>query len=85
MPEHSDTTPEPRTSDTDASKTDATEFGADDARRAAHATEPGLGAEGETTDEPDTVTGNAVDVDSDGDEDYRASKPVPAEGGGPLP
>jgi hypothetical protein len=73
MAENSDTTPDPLKSD----------FDAEDAYRAAHATEPGLGSEGEADDEIDTVTGNAID--SDDGETFPASKPVPADGEGPLP
>ncbi|WP_150307279.1 hypothetical protein [Planctomonas psychrotolerans] len=78
MSEHSDTTPDPS-----ATPSGTTDFDAEDARRAAHATEPGLGVEGETDDELDTMTGNAIDTD--GGQDFPASKPVPAEGEGPLP
>lgn len=57
----------------------------DEAKRAAHATEPGMGSEGSSVDDPNTIADDVVDPDHDGDTGYPPSKPVPADGGGPLP
>ncbi len=59
-------------------------FDAEEAHRAAHATEPRMGDDG-GFDNPDTITDAIVDPGDDNDESYVPSKPVPTEGQGGLP
>jgi hypothetical protein len=57
---------------------------AQEAHRAAHATEPRMGNDGGFED-PDTIADAVVDPGGDNDESYVPSKPVPTEGQGGLP
>jgi hypothetical protein len=59
-------------------------FNAEEAHRAAHATEPRMGDDG-GMDDPDTIADAVVDPSGDNDESYVSSKPVPTEGQGGLP
>lgn len=57
----------------------------DEAKRAAHATEPGMGDHREAVNDPNTIADDVVDPDQDDEQAYPPSKPVPTDGGGPLP
>jgi hypothetical protein len=59
-------------------------FNAEEAHRAAHATEPRMGDDG-GMDDPDTIADAVVDPSDDNDGSYVPSKPVPTEGQGGLP
>jgi hypothetical protein len=59
-------------------------FTAEEAHRAAHATEPRMGDDG-GSENPDTITDAVVDPSGDNDQSYVPSKPVPTEGQGGLP